>query len=153
MSSSWATAAGSRSPSPLTPEPSDSLEPVAIQSDLDLASSWYLSMHPTKSSLPPWESDPSLYLTPHKSEENQILCLDELIEQHAYDEYAYHHSPAVVIAESLSLTHPVLHLVLSLIHLLLIIRAQALIARILRRQCPPFEQGTCWFRRTTGQYP
>ncbi|EDR11860.1 uncharacterized protein LACBIDRAFT_313737 [Laccaria bicolor S238N-H82] len=86
MSSSSATAAGSRSPSPLTPEPSDSLDPVAIQSDLDLASSWYLSMHPTKSSLPPWESDPSLYLTPHKSEENQMLCLDELIEQHAYDD-------------------------------------------------------------------
>ncbi|KAF8973065.1 hypothetical protein BDZ97DRAFT_1779170 [Flammula alnicola] len=86
MSASSTTAPGSRSPSPLTPEPSDSLEPVTIQSELDFSSSWYLSMHPTKMSVPPWASDPSVYTTPHKSEEEHMLRLDDLIEQHAYDD-------------------------------------------------------------------
>ena len=75
------TATASRSPSPLTPEPSDSLE-VNIQSDFDLSSSWY---HSTK--MPPWASDPSVYSASHKPEEDHMLRLDDLIEQHAYDEY------------------------------------------------------------------
>lgn len=45
-------------------------------------------MHPAKSSVPSWVSDPSVYTTPHKSEDEQMLRLDDLIEQHAYDEYA-----------------------------------------------------------------
>ncbi|CAA7261739.1 unnamed protein product [Cyclocybe aegerita] len=85
MSSSSTTAQGSRSPSPLTPETSESPKSVVIQSDLDLTS-WYLSMHPTKSVAPQWSSNPAVYMTPHKSEEEQMLRLDELIEQHAYDD-------------------------------------------------------------------
>ncbi|KAF9478815.1 hypothetical protein BDN70DRAFT_879522 [Pholiota conissans] len=79
------TATTSRSPSPLTPEASDSLEGIVIQSEIDLSSSWY-PMHPTKMTIPPWGSDPSVYTTPHKAEEEQMLRLDDLIEQHAYDD-------------------------------------------------------------------
>lgn len=88
MSSTSTAAPESRSPSPLTPEPTDSLDPVTIQSEVDFNSSWYISMHPAKSSVPSWVSDPSVYTTPHKSEDEQMLRLDDLIEQHAYDEYA-----------------------------------------------------------------
>ncbi|TFK44341.1 hypothetical protein BDQ12DRAFT_593514 [Crucibulum laeve] len=85
MSSSSTTATGSRSPSPLTPEASDSLDPVAIQCDDDI-SSWY-SMNPAKGPHAQW-IDQSLYMPSHKSEDDQMLRLDELLEQHAYDEYA-----------------------------------------------------------------
>lgn len=78
------TDTASRSPSPSTPEPSDPLEAVNIQSELDLSSSWYHSMHPNK--MVPWASNPSIYNAMHKAEEEQMLRLDDLIEQHAYDE-------------------------------------------------------------------
>ncbi|KAF8904421.1 hypothetical protein CPB84DRAFT_1772998 [Gymnopilus junonius] len=87
MSTTSNTASGSRSPSPLTPEASESPELVTIQSELDLPSSWYpISMHSAKGTVLPWASDPSVYTTPHKAEEEQMLCLDELIERHAYDD-------------------------------------------------------------------
>ena len=75
----------------MTPEASDSLEPIGIQSDPDLSSTWYRSMHSPPSKMPvlPWTSDPSVYTTPHKSEEEQMLRLEELIERHAYDEYVF----------------------------------------------------------------
>jgi hypothetical protein len=118
MSASSTTATGSRSPSPLTPEASDSLEPIAIQSDLDLSSPWYRSMHshPTKMPVLPWPSDPSVYTTPHKSEEEQMLRLEELIERHAYDEYVstLFHCPQTC------LTVPLVHHLLDSTQLLII---------------------------------
>ncbi|KNZ80876.1 Protein MGA2 [Termitomyces sp. J132] len=85
-SSSSAATTSSRSPSPLTPEAIDSYDPAAIQTDLD---SWYLSslQQPKPSGAQfPWEMTTSDFLTPRKSEDGQMLQLDELIEQHAYDD-------------------------------------------------------------------
>jgi len=45
-------------------------------------------MHPPKSTLPRWVSDLPPFPTPHKAEEENMLHLDELIEQDAYEEYA-----------------------------------------------------------------
>lgn len=87
MSAPSTIATDSRSPSPLTPEPSDNLEQVAIQSELDQASSWYHAMHSPKSSIPQWGVDATMYTSIHKSEEESMLRLDDLIEQHAYEEY------------------------------------------------------------------
>jgi hypothetical protein len=91
--SSSATATGSRSPSPVTPEAFDSLDPVAIHSDLDLANSWYLSaMHPVKpmDSQPQWDIEQADFIAPGKSENDHMLHLDDLIEQHAYEECVFH---------------------------------------------------------------
>lgn len=88
MDSMSSTTQPSRSPSPSTPEPSeaDALDPITIQSELDPTSSWYLSaMHTTENNIPQWVSDP-LYTLQHKTEDDQMLRLDELIEQHAYDD-------------------------------------------------------------------
>ncbi|KAJ6587181.1 hypothetical protein DFH09DRAFT_248520 [Mycena vulgaris] len=85
--SSAATETDSRSSSPHTPEPSDSLDPVAIQTDLDIGS-WYRSdgdnlLSPQSS----WQLDPELEMTTQKYEEDdQILHLDDLIQQNAYDD-------------------------------------------------------------------
>ncbi|KAF9010577.1 hypothetical protein BDQ17DRAFT_1346462 [Cyathus striatus] len=79
--SSSSPATDSRSPSPLTPEPSDALHPVAVQGDdLPVPSSWYLAMHPSH-----W-TDQSSCDSPHKVEDNQMLRLDDLLEQHAYED-------------------------------------------------------------------
>lgn len=47
-------------------------------------------MNPSDKSLSPdmstWEIDPSLGMEIGKTDENQMLRLDELIEQHAYEE-------------------------------------------------------------------
>lgn len=85
MSSSSTAISDSRSPSPLTPEASDSQDPVAIQSDLDSASSWYHSMY-AKSGHMQWAPQTSSYHAPHKADDNMMLRLDELIEQDAYYE-------------------------------------------------------------------
>jgi hypothetical protein len=85
MSSSSTAPSDSRSPSPLTPEASDSQDPVAIHTDFDSASSWYLSMD-AKTGQMPWAPPAALYHTPHKVEDNMMLRLDELIEQDAYEE-------------------------------------------------------------------
>lgn len=93
FSSSSAVATGSRSPSPLTPEAFDSLDPVAIHSDLDLANSWYLSgMHPVKpiDSQPQWDMETGEFITSRKVEDDPMLRLDDLIEQHAYDECVFY---------------------------------------------------------------
>jgi len=82
MSTTSSAAPGSPLSSPTTPEPSDCLEPFT-ENELDQSSSWYLSMHPSKT---PWTSDSSLYSNPQKIEDEQMLRLDELIEQHAYEE-------------------------------------------------------------------
>ncbi|KAJ6594182.1 hypothetical protein B0H19DRAFT_1094293 [Mycena capillaripes] len=89
MSSSSSVAAGndSRSSSPHTPEPSDSLDPVLIQSDFDIGA-WYQSdTDNLLSAQSSWQLDPSLQMTSHKcEEEDQILHLDDLIQQNAYDD-------------------------------------------------------------------
>ncbi|KAG5647034.1 hypothetical protein DXG03_001404 [Asterophora parasitica] len=88
-SSSSATVAGSRSPSPATPEVFDSMDPIAIQSDLDLSNSWYLpsmQQHKPLGEHTGWEMNTSEFVTPRKSEDDTMLHLDELIEQHAYDD-------------------------------------------------------------------
>ncbi|RDB25159.1 Protein MGA2 [Hypsizygus marmoreus] len=104
-SSSSATAAGSRSPSPATPEALDSLDPVAIHSDLDLSNSWpYLSsMHQVKVLDPhsQWDIASVEFITPRKTEEAQMLHLDDLLEQHAYDD-----SPSSAFNTSLQFSSP-----------------------------------------------
>ncbi|KAJ7747252.1 hypothetical protein B0H16DRAFT_1320496 [Mycena metata] len=86
-SSSAATGTGSRSSSPHTPEPSDSLDPVVVQSDFDFGA-WYQS--DTENLLSPqssWQLDPALQMSATKCEESeQILHLDDLIQQNAYDD-------------------------------------------------------------------
>jgi hypothetical protein len=82
MSSSSATAPGSRSSSPATPEASDCLEP-AVHHDFEV-SSWYHAIQSDKA-LAAWETDPP-FLDLGKGEEEHILRLDDLIEEHAYDE-------------------------------------------------------------------
>lgn len=83
MDSTSSTTQPSRSPSPSTPESSGALDPISIQSELDLTSSWYLSgMHTTKENVLPLVSDSGQ----HKSEDDRMLRLDELIEDHAYEE-------------------------------------------------------------------
>ncbi|KAJ6625880.1 hypothetical protein B0H10DRAFT_2001193 [Mycena sp. CBHHK59/15] len=86
-SSSAATGTDSRSSSPHTPEPPDSLDPVAVQSDFDLGS-WYQSdSDKLLSPRPSWQLDAILQASLHKYEEDeQILHLDDLIQQNAYDD-------------------------------------------------------------------
>ncbi|KAF8236615.1 hypothetical protein L208DRAFT_640558 [Tricholoma matsutake] len=91
--SSPETANTSRSPSPVTPEPSDSLESVAVRGDFDHLNSWYLpTMHQLKStdSQSLWDIDSTDLIPPTKTEDHQMLHLDDLIEQHAYEEYVFH---------------------------------------------------------------
>lgn len=86
-SSSSAPAPSSRSPSPATPEPFQSFDPVAIHSDLDLYNSRYLSDLQVLDVQAQWDISPSESAALRKLEDDQMLHLDELIEQHAYDEY------------------------------------------------------------------
>ncbi|KAJ7838684.1 hypothetical protein B0H13DRAFT_2102825 [Mycena leptocephala] len=96
-SSSAATGNDSRSSSPHTPEPSDSLDGVVIHGDFDIGA-WYQS--DTDALLSPqtsWQLDPALQMTSHKcEEEEQILHLDDLIQQNAYDECAKPYSSRFV---------------------------------------------------------
>ncbi|KAJ7495977.1 hypothetical protein B0H11DRAFT_879652 [Mycena galericulata] len=110
-SSSVATGNDSRSSSPRTPEPfSDPQGPVAIQSDFDIGSSWYQSdaenvLSPESS----WQLDPTLQLDPHKYEEDeQILQLDDLIQQNAYDDSpsSLFNSPEPPSKIDLTVPHP-----------------------------------------------
>ncbi|KAF6760309.1 hypothetical protein DFP72DRAFT_883791 [Ephemerocybe angulata] len=100
MSSSSTAIADSRSPSPLTPEASDNQESVIIQSDFDNASSWYQSMY-AKSGHMQWAPPPTSYHSPHKTDDNMMLRLDELIEQDAYDD-----SPSPSFASSSGIPSP-----------------------------------------------
>ncbi|KAJ7187965.1 hypothetical protein C8R46DRAFT_1053195 [Mycena filopes] len=86
-SSSAATGTGSRSSSPHTPEPSDSLDPVVVQGDFEIGA-WYQSdTENLLSSQSSWHLDPALHMGPAKCEEDeQILHLDDLIQQNAYDD-------------------------------------------------------------------
>ena len=83
MSSSSATAPGSRSSSPATPESSDCLEPGAVHHDFQV-SEWYHTLRSSKA-LDAWPTD-APFLDLGKDKEEYILRLDDLIEEHAYDE-------------------------------------------------------------------
>ncbi|KAA1476073.1 hypothetical protein DENSPDRAFT_842962 [Dentipellis sp. KUC8613] len=89
MSSSSATATASRSPSPVTPatpDSSDNLDTVAIPNSVDL-SSWYNTL-PSSKPAPEtagfWE--PSTEQVVSKEEDFNILSLDELIQDYAYED-------------------------------------------------------------------
>jgi hypothetical protein len=86
MDSTSSTTQPSRSQSPSTPEPFAALDSISIRSELDLTS-WYLSgMHTINdNALPLVVSD----LPQHKTEDDRMLRLDELIEDHAYEEYVF----------------------------------------------------------------
>jgi len=92
MSSSSATATASRSPSPATPETSD-CSSIAIQNGFEL-SPWYHSLHPEKSDIA-WDHDGAPHIAVEKGEEQPMLQFDDLIEEHAYDEYVS--SPNILI--------------------------------------------------------
>ena len=81
-----------RSSSPETPETSDVPHNVTIQGELP---SWYSSLPISKdvSTAAVWDGDPF-----QKPDDERMLQLDDIIQEHAYDEYA---SPCV----SLSLAH------------------------------------------------
>ncbi|KAK0225863.1 hypothetical protein IW262DRAFT_1358260 [Armillaria fumosa] len=98
-SSSSTTQNGSRSPSPHTPDSSDSLEHVAHH-DLGL-SSWYNTEHDKSAYLQSlWETDPMFHGQP-KCEDDNMLQLDDLIESHAYDD-----SPSLSIEPPFSIISP-----------------------------------------------
>jgi len=80
-SSSSATAAGSRSSSPSTSDVFHPLDLIATQSDQH--SEFLSSLH----QLGQWDIASPDFITPGKLEDTQMLHLDELIDQHAYDEY------------------------------------------------------------------
>jgi len=87
--SSPATANTSRSPSPVTPEPSDALESVAVRSDFDHSNSWYMHQLKSADSQSLWDIDTSDFISQTKTDDHQMLRLDDLIEQHAYEEYVF----------------------------------------------------------------
>jgi uncharacterized protein len=84
-SSSSATAPASRSPSPLTPDVSDAIDPLSVQSDAEHTSSWVIATEISKARQSWGES--MFALTQNKSDDEHILRLDDLIEPHAYHEY------------------------------------------------------------------
>lgn len=87
--SSSSVAAGSRSSSPATPESSDCLDSIPINSGIVDINLWY---YPAKSMLghyPPCDPDSAPSLNPPLKTEQQMLRLNDLIEEHAYDEYVY----------------------------------------------------------------
>src|SRR5580658_5230330 len=86
MSCSSPTALGSRSSSPETPESSHCLEPVAIHHEAEI-SSWFHSMHPKPLSMcAAWDLDGTSYMSVSKDDETQMLPLNDLIQEHLYDE-------------------------------------------------------------------
>ena len=82
-SPSSATAAGSRSSSPSTSDAFHPLDLIATQSDQH--SEFLSSLHQLSAS-GQWDITPD-FIVPAKLEDTQMLHLDELIDQHAYDEY------------------------------------------------------------------
>ncbi|KZT29025.1 hypothetical protein NEOLEDRAFT_1128538 [Neolentinus lepideus HHB14362 ss-1] len=83
MSSSSATFAGSRSPSPATPETSDGPEPMVVRDDADV-NSWRDSLANGTSTV--WETETGLYPDGSKRDGERILSLNDLIHNHVYDE-------------------------------------------------------------------
>ncbi|KXN90993.1 Protein MGA2 [Leucoagaricus sp. SymC.cos] len=85
MSLSSPTVSASRSPSPHTPDPSDTQEPVAVQADFDAVAAWFIPLNNHKPAMP-WDTDPALFAQPRKLDDEQMLRIDDLLEQHAFDE-------------------------------------------------------------------
>ncbi|KAF9529238.1 hypothetical protein CPB83DRAFT_852915 [Crepidotus variabilis] len=92
MSTTSTTSPESRSPSPRTPGASEVSELVSIHDEIDQATAFFIQMQPKGTGLP-WVNDSGVYTTPHKQEDDQMLRLDELIEQHAYEDSPAAHSP------------------------------------------------------------
>ncbi|EIW83060.1 hypothetical protein CONPUDRAFT_152105 [Coniophora puteana RWD-64-598 SS2] len=86
MSSSTAATMDSRPSSPATPESSDGLHPVAIHNDSDL-SSWFKSVSPPSNvtDLGLWDTDLSSFAFSKRSD-HQMLQLNDVIDEHAYDD-------------------------------------------------------------------
>ncbi|KAG2015690.1 hypothetical protein CC2G_008935 [Coprinopsis cinerea AmutBmut pab1-1] len=103
-SSPSATVSSPRSPSPRTPEAYDYPDAVAIESDVGLSSSWYMTMAAKAQAQQLWGVDNSFYHTQNKGEDNDMLQLDELIEQDAYDD-----SPSPFFASSSAHPSPPTH--------------------------------------------
>ncbi|KAF8635196.1 hypothetical protein AX17_003972 [Amanita inopinata Kibby_2008] len=82
-SSSSAAAPASRSPSPHTPEASDPVDPITIQSDAEHTSSWFIPINPGRRARQSWNESLS-FLSASKSEDDPMLRLDDLIEADAY---------------------------------------------------------------------
>ncbi|TFY77551.1 hypothetical protein EWM64_g6460 [Hericium alpestre] len=90
MSSSPATATGSRSPSPvtpMTPESSDGLDALALSPDANV-SSWYSlpSSKPSTEATTFWDEDSRQLLDVSKEDDTNILSLDDLIQDYAYED-------------------------------------------------------------------
>ncbi|KAI0266855.1 hypothetical protein BC834DRAFT_116932 [Gloeopeniophorella convolvens] len=104
MSQSSRTATGSRSPSPTTPSTPDSADNVQVtpfRNNIDL-STWYktLSNDPTSASSAYWDNPSPRFFNPSKEEDANILSLDDLIQDYAYDDS----SPAGLPTAGVSLT-------------------------------------------------
>ncbi|TFK26494.1 hypothetical protein FA15DRAFT_667378 [Coprinopsis marcescibilis] len=97
-SSSPSSVASPLSSSPRTPEAQEYSDPI-IHTDVGLSSSWYMSMA-AKAAQQSWGSDNSYHHPVYKIEEHQMLQLDELLEQDAYED-----SPSPP-SHSSSSTHP-----------------------------------------------
>ena len=87
MSTSTTAAMDSRSSSPATPDSSDGIHPITIHRDHEF-NPWYHSGHSGRniSELNTWD-DATHCVAPAKPEEERMLELDDLIDEHAYDEY------------------------------------------------------------------
>ncbi|KAG1731495.1 uncharacterized protein EDB91DRAFT_721132 [Suillus paluster] len=83
------TVMDSRSSSPATPESSDGTHPVVLHHDHDLLSAWYHSIRPRKtiSEIGVWDNE-SLHSVTNKPDNENMLQLDDLIDEHAYEDSA-----------------------------------------------------------------
>jgi uncharacterized protein len=82
-----ATSSSPRSPSPRTPEPFEYTDAAAIQSDPGLSALWYMSAAAKATTTQqPWGIESPFYSSQGKGEDDNMLQLDELLEQDAYDE-------------------------------------------------------------------
>ncbi|KAG2361423.1 hypothetical protein BDR07DRAFT_1409704 [Suillus spraguei] len=88
MSTTAITAMDSRSSSPTTPESSDGHHPVTLHHDHNL-SAWYNSIRPRKtfSEIGIWDNE-SMRNVMNKSDNERMLQLDDLIDEHAYEDSA-----------------------------------------------------------------
>lgn len=86
MSSSSATGACSRSPSPSTPEASDNLESVVVQNDSDYP--WSLATNPLPDGNMPWNPSVNGFMDARKPETSlNMFAFNDLIQEDACDEY------------------------------------------------------------------
>lgn len=88
MSTTTVAAMGSRSSSPATPESSDGHHPVTLHHDHNL-SAWYNSIRPRKtfSEIGVWDNE-SMRSVMNKPDNERMLQLDDLIDEHAYEDSA-----------------------------------------------------------------